>query len=342
MTRFCLANITWNRKEWRGVDVNPKAGHRAVRDAIANESFNFDFSKRDFDTKRDLDTETHVYGHVQKSQHPVRFEPPGFIFFISKNLDNDQNMVVGIYGNAEFLKDEKTYKFDDKHKIISSIRAEKRFSILFPKYLDARDYFEAKPIVPQVGFTYSITRDMAARIVSDEIEELAYTHGNGADLAKLYRIFEQVSGEAYPAWLDLEQERLDGLVSREPKTALIAAIRDLEAAKGRLVECKGVHMSRNAALIIHIKALREHRCQICGTAIGRRNGPPYVEAAHIKPKREGGSENLDNIMILCPNHHKEFDVGDRVVTEHTDRHVEFVMNGKKHLVPLDVGDTDGG
>ena len=124
--------------------------------------------------------------------------------------------------------------------------------------------------------------------------------------------------------------------------AIIAAIRDLEAAKGRLVECKGVHMSRNAALIIHIKALREHRCQICGTAIGRRNGPPYVEAAHIKPKREGGSENLDNIMILCPNHHKEFDVGDRVVTEHTDRHVEFVMNGKKHLVPLDVGDTDGG
>ena len=342
MIRFCLANITWNKNRWQGVDVNPKAGHLYVQENIANESFNFDFSKRDFDTKRDLDTPTHVYGHVQTTYRPVQFESPGFILFVSKNLDNDQIMVVGIYGNAEFLKDKITHKLDVEHEITFSIRAEKRFSILFPKYLNAGRY-KKRPIVPRVGFTY-ITQDVATKIVADEIEELVYTHNNNnsADLAKLYCIFEQVSGKAYPKWLDLEQEKLDELVSREPKTTLMEVIRDLEAKKSRLVECKGVYVSRNAALIIHIKALRGYKCQICGTAIERRNGSPYVEAAHIKPKREGGSENLDNIMILCPNHHKEFDVGNRVVIKHTDRHVEFVMNGKKYLVRLDDGNADRG
>ena len=119
MARFCLANITWNRKGWRGVEVNQDAGHEAVRDAIANESFNFKFSKHGLNTK------THVYGHVQTTVHPKKFEPPGFIFFVSKNLDNGQNMVVGIYGNAEFLEDKTAYKLDRKHEITSTIKAER-------------------------------------------------------------------------------------------------------------------------------------------------------------------------------------------------------------------------
>ena len=336
MTRFCLANITWNRKGWRGVDVNPKAGHRAVRDAIANESFNFKFSGHGLNTK------THVYGHVQTNGFPREFERPGFILFVSKNLDDEQKryMVVGMYGNAEFLKDKTTYRLDRKHEITSTIKAEKTSSLLFPEYLDAGRYFKKKPIVPQAGFTYRITRDTVARIVADEIKKLAHTHDNGADLTKLYRIFEQVSGEAYREWFDPEREKLDRAVSQESKAAITAAIEDLEASKSKLVKYRGMHLSRNVVLIAHIKALRGSRCQICSKVIRKRDGSSYAEAAHITPKSRGGSENRDNIMILCPNHHKEFDMGDTVVTKCTGRHVEFTMNGKRYRVRLDGGNTD--
>ena len=207
--------------------------------------------------------------------------------------------------------------------------------------MNAKRYFKNRP-VPQVGFTYNITRDVAARIVADEIKELVYTHNSGADLAKLYRIFEQVSGEAYREWFDPEQERLAKIVSQESKTAITAAIEDLEASKSALVEYKGMRLGRNVALIDRIKELRGSGCQICGTAIKRKDGSSYAEAAHITPKSEGGSENRDNIMILCPNHHKEFDMGDTAVTKCTGRRVEFTMNGKKYRIRLDGGSTAKG
>ena len=45
------------------------------------------------------------------------------------------------------------------------------------------------------------------------------------------------------------------------------------------------------------------------------DGSFYIEAAHIKPKSQQGTETPDNILILCPNHHKEFDLGKREIIE---------------------------
>ncbi|MFH2029353.1 MAG: HNH endonuclease [Bacteroidota bacterium] len=41
-----------------------------------------------------------------------------------------------------------------------------------------------------------------------------------------------------------------------------------------------------------------------------------MEAAHIKPKHKKSKETPENILILCPNHHKEFDFGRRIIREH--------------------------
>lgn len=59
-----------------------------------------------------------------------------------------------------------------------------------------------------------------------------------------------------------------------------------------------------------------------------------MEAAHIKPKSEGGPETPSNILILCPNCHKEFDYGDRRITNHTSNTVEFTVNGVAHSIRL--------
>ena len=43
-------------------------------------------------------------------------------------------------------------------------------------------------------------------------------------------------------------------------------------------------------------------CQICGF-------DRYVEVCHLIPKRIGGGHSGDNILLLCPNHHKILDYG---------------------------------
>ena len=59
-----------------------------------------------------------------------------------------------------------------------------------------------------------------------------------------------------------------------------------------------------------IKALYNHRCQICDERLEGAAGP-YAEAAHIRPLGipHDGPDTPDNILCLCPNHHVLFDHG---------------------------------
>ena len=59
-----------------------------------------------------------------------------------------------------------------------------------------------------------------------------------------------------------------------------------------------------------IKALYDHRCQMCGTRLKSPAGP-YAEAAHIRPlgAPHDGPDTPDNVLCLCPNHHVLFDHG---------------------------------
>ncbi len=63
-----------------------------------------------------------------------------------------------------------------------------------------------------------------------------------------------------------------------------------------------------------IKALYDHRCQMCGTRLVGLAGP-YAEAAHVRPlgAPHDGPDVPENILCLCPNHHVLFDHGDVTV-----------------------------
>ena len=93
---------------------------------------------------------------------------------------------------------------------------------------------------------------------------------------------------------------------------------------------------RNNRAIARIKFLRDYKCQICQTSIEKRNGQFYVEAAHIDPKREQGKETLENIILLCPNHHKEFDLGDTKILRRHDGMIIIEINGIVHRILLSI------
>lgn len=67
--------------------------------------------------------------------------------------------------------------------------------------------------------------------------------------------------------------------------------------------------ARDVEKVQKIKRLYLDRCQVCGTAIEVPGGGRYSEVHHLRPLKEGGDDSYGNMIVLCPNHHAEFDYG---------------------------------
>ena len=81
---------------------------------------------------------------------------------------------------------------------------------------------------------------------------------------------------------------------------------------------------RDTKLSAMAKELYDHRCQLCGDRRESRDGSAYAEAHHVKPLGDPhrGPDTADNLLVLCPNHHADFDYGrvrvdpDSLLVEH--------------------------
>lgn len=59
----------------------------------------------------------------------------------------------------------------------------------------------------------------------------------------------------------------------------------------------------NPKIIENLKKLYQYRCQICGYS-AQEYGVHVAEAHHILPFSSAQNNDADNIIILCPNHHR--------------------------------------
>jgi putative restriction endonuclease len=58
-----------------------------------------------------------------------------------------------------------------------------------------------------------------------------------------------------------------------------------------------------------VREAYDEQCAICGSDRESPAGNPEIEAAHIYPKEEGGSDDVRNGIGLCKLHHWAFDSG---------------------------------
>ncbi len=67
---------------------------------------------------------------------------------------------------------------------------------------------------------------------------------------------------------------------------------------------------RDTAVTRYIKSMYDYECQVCGVRLLTKNGP-YAEGAHVRPlgTPHNGSDVVENVLCLCPNHHVMFDGG---------------------------------
>ena len=135
----------------------------------------------------------------------------------------------------------------------------------------------------------------------------------------------------------IQQEQIlnELILSNATKEEIIADLKSYEPPKkGSSILTKIEIRKRDNLIVAKLKIAKDFKCQICGKQIEKSDGSYYIEAAHIKAKKEEGNEAPNNILILCPNHHKEFDYGKLVIEKHTKKKVVFNLNGVKHEISL--------
>lgn len=101
------------------------------------------------------------------------------------------------------------------------------------------------------------------------------------------------------------------------------------------VKTTQLRIVRDTDMIKKMKKTHDNICQICGKKIMIPNGKGYSEGHHLQ-KLGGihkGPDIKENVIILCPYHHTEFDYGsiainpDTLLVEHIDTLNEY--HGKK-------------
>ncbi len=70
---------------------------------------------------------------------------------------------------------------------------------------------------------------------------------------------------------------------------------------------------RDTPLSNRIKRERNYHCQVCGTTLIIK-GKGYAETHHIKPLGCEGPDTDTNMLVLCPNHHVQFDYGELAIS----------------------------
>ena len=339
--RFFIGNIVWNKHQWQQVYIESRSGMSYAKDKAAHDCLNFDFNKKG------VDDDKHVFGYVPFSVgYPRHLVTEDVVMFLySKNLDTRKGEIVGIYGGYENVEPEKRIPDSRFHEgeAIFNVKAEKKNSILFPIPLDDKKYtvvMKTNRLVPQANLKY-IDQKLAETIITDEINALKESGAALNQHQKLFHIYEYITGRKYKVTDSDqdEQEKIENFseVKTQSKQEIINELQSLGPQTPVRVTFRGKSYKRDNKTILDIKKLRGKKCQICGHYILQKDGGKYVEAAHITSKSEKGVERPHNILILCPNHHKEFDKGDRKIIAHDNDKIIFELNGKKHKIDLSLG-----
>lgn len=133
-----------------------------------------------------------------------------------------------------------------------------------------------------------------------------------------------------------EQKQIINELSKQSKTKkeIIDELKNLKPTDSVETIINSKSFKRDSKTIAQLKIIRDFKCQICSTTIKKKNGTFYIEAAHIDPKHNGGCETPYNILILCPNHHKEFDFGNLHIVSRDRAIIKFTLNEFNYEISL--------
>lgn len=216
---------------------------------------------------------------------------------------------------------------------------------ILPKLLDGKLFTRTLSVDLFNSFLRFILEDFGTERLKNSLSALKmhidYIKSKGDAKIKLREVYERYLNDLLvndePSIIDeIEQTEIANHLKNKTKNNLIEELKNSENDKSEKVTVNHNSYKRNNKIIALIKILRGFKCQICEQFILKKDGSKYVEAAHIVPKYKQGNENPKNIILLCPNHHKEFDLGKCEIIKHNDNEITFKLNENNHSLSLTI------
>lgn len=216
----------------------------------------------------------------------------------------------------------------------------------FP-YSDKQEIFDRYP--NSLGLKYYDSRPDSGYFVGYKVkvlEKLNLEKPNGFRFPQLGWL--RVDNEIASTWFNRQQTEdtntLDDNVS-DDKKSIAEQLADLNekmknVSPERVEKLVSATIRKDTKIINALKKATDFKCQFptCGQRIIKKNGGFYIEVAHIKPVSQNGQSILGNLIVLCPNHHKEFDFGDLKINEQTNSKLAGQLNGNKFEIELTYHD----
>jgi hypothetical protein len=112
-------------------------------------------------------------------------------------------------------------------------------------------------------------------------------------------------------------------------------IKEAQGRKRKMTSITYSKKRRDRYLMELYKRKHHYECQFCKKQIKKSNELYYIEACHIKAVKDDGDDNENNILVLCPNCHKEFDYGKREEEKWEENIYSVTVNGKEHEVKFE-------
>jgi putative restriction endonuclease len=172
----------------------------------------------------------------------------------------------------------------------------------------------------------SMTEELPVRVLRGADRRSRYAPASGYTYSGDYRVTD--------SWMAIGRAgfkmvffRLE-LMPYRGAAELIEDIGTRVAAEATYATVSALRRVRERQVREDLMSLYAHRCQICSLQIVSATGRPYAEGAHIRPLGlpHEGDDHVRNMLCLCPNHHKQMDVGDLVITD--ELHARRTMTGE--------------
>lgn len=141
-------------------------------------------------------------------------------------------------------------------------------------------------------------------------------------------------------WKDSPMTQKDfdwALKEEEKKEDLEFELFDQEQKK---IDSRSKRVARSSAFQSRVKEIYKFTCCVCKTALKSLDGHFELDAAHIIPKQQMGSDDARNGLALCKRHHWAYDRGLFGIKEGRKVYVpEKVLKFPQNLILKELVDT---
>lgn len=136
-------------------------------------------------------------------------------------------------------------------------------------------------------------------------------------LEEILDLYTNVSGTS-----QLKHKSIEETIDKQLEVDLLE---DMEVPENEIETVTIDKIKRYQNLVNDLKKKCGYKCQICGYSFQMNNGNYYCEAHHVKYLSQDGSQSPDNVIILCPNHHRMFHYSSEKIV------VGEIMNGQRKV-----------